>query len=121
MTPRRFLVIGGIILVTIGVLGVTNLLGSISTDSFFNPPYWINWVHLSLGTVLLFVALWGSTRWHAWLTLFAAVVGTALGVLGLVSGSYAARRFDIPELADPSDHLAHLTVGLLATWGWRSR
>jgi hypothetical protein len=24
----------------------------------------------------------------------------------------------MPELADPSEHLAHLTIGLLALWAW---
>ena len=121
MTPRRFLLIGGIVLVTIGLLGVTGLLGSLSSASFFNPPYWINWFHLSLGTVLLVVCAWGSARWHTRLVLLAALVATAIGVLGLLFGSYAARRYDIPDLADPSDHLAHLTVGLLAIWALRNR
>jgi hypothetical protein len=39
----------------------------------------------------------------------------------LLFGERAARRFDIPELADPSDHTAHLLVGLTALWGWLGR
>ena len=48
-------------------------------------------------------------------------MGMSLGLLGLVFGPSAARRYDIPELADPSDHIAHLGVGLLAMWGLRNR
>jgi len=44
-----------------------------------------------------------------------------LGIVGLLFGSYLAMQLNVPELADPSDHLAHLTVGLLALWGWLNR
>jgi len=121
MTPRRFLLIAGPTLITLGLLGIAGLLDSVSSASFFHPPYWINWLHLTLGIVVITTAFKGGKKLKVGLVSGAAVVGTTLGALGLLFGSYAATRFDIPELADPSDHIAHLTVGLLALWGWVNR
>jgi len=121
MTPKLFLRIAGIALITIGILGIVGLFGKISSASFFHPPYWINWVHLGWGMFVLSISIWGNRRWQVGLTLAATIWGLALGIAGLLLGSWAAQRFAIPELADPSDHVAHLTVGVLALWGWRSR
>ena len=40
-------------------------------------------------------------------------LGSTLGLAGLLFGSYAAKRYNMPELADPSDHLTHVTVGIM--------
>ncbi len=48
MTPKRFLAAASVALLRLGTLGVTGRLGSISRASFFNPPHWINWLHLLL-------------------------------------------------------------------------
>jgi hypothetical protein len=121
MNPRRFLLAGGVTLVTIGLTGVVGVLGTISRASFFHPPHWINWFHLSLGSFVVGVAVFGNGTWQAGVTLLATIIGTTIGLFGLLFGSFAARRFDRPELADPSDHAAHLMVGLLALWGWFGR
>ncbi len=121
MNPRRFLLIGGTTLVTIGGLGAIGWLQSVSRASFFRPPYWINWVHLGVGTAALAIAAKGGRRLQAGVTLFPAVMGTALGLGGLLLGRRAAERFNLPELRDPSDHVAHLMVGTLAAWGWHGR
>ena len=84
----------------------------------FNPPYWINWVHLTFGVLLLAVAFGGGRTLQNALTLSAAILGSTLGISGLLLGPYAANRYNMPELADPSEHLGHLTVGLLALWAW---
>jgi FtsH-binding integral membrane protein len=121
MTPKRFLNTASVVLLTIGALGVTRRLGSMSRASFFNPPYWINWFHLLLGGFVVAVRRSHSSTLQTATALVAAIMGTTLGLLGLVLGPSAARRFGVPELADPSDHVAHLTVGLLALWGWQNR
>src|SRR5215207_11620977 len=121
MSPRRFLLIGGSTLVSVGILGVTRVLGSISRASFFHPPYWINWFHLGFGGFVLSVATRWTPRWQARMALMGAITGTTLGVAGLTLGPAAAKRFGIEELADPSDHTAHLLVGLVALWGWLER
>jgi len=111
----------GVVLLSIGTLGVTRRLGSISRAGFFHPPYWINWFHLALGAVVSGTRIAGSAKMQARTTLVATFMGTILGLLGLLFGPAAARRYEIPELADPSDHIAHLGVGLIAWWAWRHR
>ena len=121
MTPKRFLSIAGPLLVMSGLFGVTHVLGKISSAAFFHPPYWINWVHLSIGGLAVGVAAKGNSKVQAAMTLPPAVLGTTLGMMGLLFGSLAAKRFNVPELADPSEHTAHLIVGLVALWGWLGR
>ncbi len=121
MRPKQFLVGGGAILIVIGILGVVGLFGLISQASFFHPPHWINWFHLFFGIFVLTVGLKGVPRLQRNLTLGGAIVGTTIGLLGLLFGSYVATRFALPELADPSDHIAHLIVGVCAIWAWRNR
>jgi hypothetical protein len=121
LQPRRFLLLAGTVLAVIGLAGVTGLLGSISHATLFNPPYWINWVHLKFGIFVLAIAFAGVRTIQNGMTLAAGILGSALGLLGLLLGSYAANRYSMPELADPSEHFAHLTVGALALWAWSNR
>jgi hypothetical protein len=55
------------------------------------------------------------------IALAAGIMGSTLGLSGVLFSSYAATRYNMPELADPSDHLAHLTAGVLALWAWSNR
>jgi hypothetical protein len=119
--PGHFLVIAGTVLVTLGAVGAMGLPSSISRASVFNPPYWINWVHLGFGLVVLAIAMVGGRILQNTMTLAATIIGILLGLSGLLLGSYAADRYNMPELADPSEHLAHLTVGVLALWAWSNR
>ena len=108
-------------LMTMGLLGISGILGRISQASLFHPPSWINWFHLAFGMLISSVAVSGRMRLQAGFALGGAIVGTTIGIAGLLFGERAARRFDVPELADPSDHAAHLLVGLTAIWGWLGR
>lgn len=121
MNPKRFLASASVILLTIGILGVVGLFERISPLSFFHPPYWINWAHIAIGIFAFIVSRSENSRLQARVTLIPAILGLLLGISGLVFGSFIARRFTIPELADPSDHIAHLIVGLTALWSWRNR
>jgi len=118
MGPKRFLSIIGPFLIVMGILGLTGLLGRISPASFFHPPVWIDWVHLSLGIVVTIAAWKGTPHQQMIVTLFPACIGIVIGAVGLLFGSALADRYGLPELADPSDHIAHLTVGILATWAF---
>lgn len=119
--PRHFLVVAGTVLVTLGAAGAIGLLSSISRATLFNPPYWINWVHLTFGIAVLAVAVAGGRMLQNAFALTAGILGSTLGLAGLLLGPYAASRFNRPELAHPSEHLAHLTVGVLALWAWSNR
>jgi len=121
MNPKKFLTIGGIILLIIGALGIVGILGSISTLGFFHPPGWINWVHLLLGTFVLSSSFSKNEKFQTGVTTFAMIILLAIGLLGLLLGPFIANSYNIPELADPSDHIAHLGVGLLALWGFSNR
>lgn len=121
LQPRRFLLLAGTVLTFVGLAGATGLLGSISRATLFNPPYWINWVHLTFGIFVLAIALADVRTIRNGMTLAAGILGSTLGLLGSLLGSYAANRYAMPELADPSEHLAHLTIGALALWAWSNR
>jgi len=118
--PRQFLLLGGTLLVILGLAGVAGLLGSISQASLFNPPYWINWFHLMFGIIVFAIAFAGGRTLQSAMTL-AGGSGEHARPLRLAVRSYAAKRYNMPELADPSDHFAHLTVGVLALWAWSNR
>lgn len=121
MTPKIFLRLSGLVLMSTGLLGIIGVLGRISPASFFHPPSWINWFHLIFGIVVSAVAAFSRAPLQAAFALGGALVGTSIGLGGLLFGRRAAQRFNIPELADPSDHAAHLPVGLVALWGWLGR
>ena len=121
LRPRQFLFLAGTVLVILGSAGAAGLLALISDASVFSPPYWINWVHLTFGIVVLAVAFAGGRTLQNAFTLAPATLGSIFGLSGLLFGSYAANRYNMPELADPSEHLAHLTVGVLALWAWSNR
>ena len=121
-TPARFLMAGGIVLTTIGSTGATGLLSRLSSASVFNPPSWINWLHLSVGLTAISISLKGTRQLQRGITFFPAVVGTALGVIGLVSSVVATRHHILPDGSDLSDYLTHLGVGAGALWAlWNSR
>jgi hypothetical protein len=122
MTPKLFLKYGGILLITLGLLGLTGFLYKISTLAFFQPPYWINWIHFLLGVTILTISFAPYRKLHKWLILFPAIIATLIGVGGLLFGKYVAVKYNIPELnTDPSDHIAHLIVGFFAIWSWKNR
>jgi hypothetical protein len=116
MTPVRFLTLSGIVLTVLGAFGISGVLRKISSAGLFNSPQWINWAHLAGGLALLLVAFAGGSLLQRGIVLFGAISGTLLGALGLLFGRYAGRHLRLPQLADKSEHGAHLAVGLLASW-----
>jgi hypothetical protein len=116
VTPPRFLFIGGATLLLLGALGATRVLGTLSTAAVFHPPAWINWVHLAAGSIVLAVAWRGEPRLEIALTALGACLAMTLGLGGLFLGPLLAPRDAQAPSADPSDHLAHLLVGLTAIW-----
>lgn len=121
MNPKRFLKIGGSILVTIGGLGAIGLLGSISDIAFFHPPYWINWVHLGIGVVALIISAKGSNKIQSLFTLVPTIMGFTLGIAGLFQVLFGITTIPISELGDPIEMVAHIIIGSLGLWGWLNR
>ena len=113
----RFLFCGGTVLATIGMAGVVGLLRSLSRAALFNPPYWINWFHLSFGAAVLAIAMYGSRRFHLGLAFFAAIAGTILGAAGIVAALTAVAHHAMAQWSDP---VAHLAVAALAIWALRN-
>jgi hypothetical protein len=116
----RLLYCGGAMLVILGLSGILGLLGSLSPMALFNPPRWINWIHLSFGAFLLVVARIGNKKLQLGLVLLAAVAGTAIGLAGLLVLPHVASRSGMQDSRDFSDPLAHLTVGTMAIWALRN-
>jgi len=117
-TPARFLLVGGIILMVLGLSGAIGVLSSLSSAGLFNPPYWIDWVHVSVGVAAATVALAGNASLQRAVTFLPAVLGTVLGVFGMAFSLFTRG----PQSADLSDHIAHLCVGTMASWAlWRTR
>jgi|SRR3989338_6756820 len=121
MNPKIFLRIGGSFLITIGILGLLGFFQQISNLGFFHPPYWINYFHLIFGSLVLYISLTKHKKVQTIFTLLAAVTGISIGTLGLLLGSYIAENYNIPELKDRSDHIAHLIVGLTALWAFKNK
>jgi hypothetical protein len=118
ITPHVFLLLVGPLLVVLGSMGLAGRLATISNASFFHPPYWINWVHLNVGLSAIGVGFFAGAKLQAAMVLAPAAIGMTIGPIGLLFGRWAAARFTIPQIADPSDHAAHLLVGLAATAAW---
>jgi hypothetical protein len=119
-TPARFLRAGGGFLILIGAAGIGGVLGNISSAGFFHPPRWIDFLHLTVGAIALVVSYVGKRALQVALTWVPAIVATAIGFGGLVLGSSLAARAHLVELADLSDPIAHISVGLLALWALRN-
>ena len=114
--PIHFLACGGTVLVTIGLAGISGVLGLISRASLFHPPRWINWFHLSVGLLVLLVAWRGSRRVQRIVVTVAAVAGTTIGVGGFALSAYSLAHHAQSAIIDVSDPLTHLLVGSMAIW-----
>lgn len=61
-------------------------MASISDAGVFHPPYRINWLHLSVGLILIPLSRMGSPRLARSITFLPAALGILPGVAGLLSG-----------------------------------
>lgn len=120
-TPARFLLVGGCALIVLGLSGALGLFSSLPPSNVLNPPYWIDWVHVSVGTVAILVALKGNANIQRRLAFVPAVLGSAMGIAGLALSLHSGHGIS-PKPVDLSDHVTHVCVGALASWAiWNTR
>ncbi len=113
MTPKNFLLVGGIVLLLVSILGFAGIIGPTETDSIFGSAWWFdngeNWAHLILGVVaLLLLATPMSVQ---------KPVVMLLGIIGVLVGLYSlliSPTFLGANLENPADSILHLVVGIWA-------
>jgi hypothetical protein len=120
-TPARFLLVGGTVLIVLGLSGILGISESLSRSDLLNPPYWINWLHLSVGASGALVALKGSPNIQRGMAFVPAVLASALGICGLAWNLYRWYG-QVSEPLDLSEPIAHICVGTMASWAvWHTR
>lgn len=117
MTPRQFLIIGGIVLLALGIVGYAGVFGP---DS----PLWLttgeNVAHTFLGIVALAaVYVPGLNRalepYYRPIVALVAAMALFFTVYGLaVASAPPLNTFGVAQLNNPLDNLIHLAVGI---WG----
>lgn len=114
MTPKQFLIIGGIVLILLGVFGFLfpNPLGDISILHF---DIYENFTHTILGiaAIIFAFALPNIGRW--WITLLVGITGLLFGILGLALIGQSFPNLGGANLENPVDNVIHLAVGI---WGF---
>ncbi len=115
LSPTGFLKVGGVVLLALGLIGLTGVTNSIE---FFNLDAGENIAHTLLGVVGLAVA-YGikDARVHKWLVTLLAITGFATAIWGFIlpAGSFAKGNFyGLANLENPADNILHLVVGFWA-------
>ncbi len=114
MNPKKFLQIGGAVLVLVGILGFVGVLGPTAEQSIFGSSWWFdggeNWAHLILGVVGLIASFALGAGYQR-------VLVRLLGWIGILVGLYSlfiSNSFLGANLENPMDTLLHLAVGVWA-------
>lgn len=115
LTPRGFLVVGGVILLLLGILGFINVLGPTPEQSLFGQGWWFDYTevvaYLVVGVVALLVAYLTKDasiqRTLVWVIAVIALVVAADSLMGGVQLLGA-------NLESPMDLLLNLVIGVWA-------
>ncbi len=119
MTPRQFLLWGGVILVALGVLGLF-VLGPTASQSMLGNFFWLdsteNVAHLLFGVVALvaYYALKDASMVR-WLVILVGVVALVAAAAGFMNAGSAMPNVGITNLESPADNILHLVV---AAWAF---
>src|SRR2546429_9564602 len=122
LTPRGFLLWGGVVLVALAVLGVT-VLGWTVDHSTLGANFWLdpteNILHLLFGVVALAAYFFlKDANLQKWLVVVVFVIALAATVAGIVNGRHPAdntQSFNLAStnLENPLDNVLH---GFVTLW-----
>lgn len=116
MTPKQFLLIGGIVLIVVGLLGFFGVIGPTAGQSIFGSTWWFdngeNWAHLIIGVVGVIAAYALPASGQKPLVMVLGVIGILVGLYSLV----ISHSFLGANLENPADSLLHLVVGAWALY-----
>lgn len=119
MTPRLFLLLGGIILVALGTSGLF-ILGPTAGSSVLRDFFWFdsfeNIAHLLFGVVALAAYyLLKDAQVIRGLVILVGIAALAAAVLGFMNSGVAIPNVGVTNLENPSDNILHLVV---AAWAF---
>ena len=119
MTPKWFLILGGVVLIAVGVLGFIGIIGPTAEDSIFGEQWWFdnaeNWAHAVLGSGALVLGLVLPSGAARGVTLLLGLFSVGVGIYNLFETELLGAN-----LESPADLLLHLVIGawaLLAAFG----
>jgi len=114
--PKRFLIWGGWVLLLVGILGF--LLPLIISSSYFTFNSVENWAHILLGIIALTIG-YGIKEFSIlkWVTIIFGIIGLIFGIWGfIVAGNPFPNFYNIVNLDNPIDNVAHLIISVWALW-----
>ena len=119
LTPKGFLMYGGIVLIIVGLFSYLPFLNSPAT-SIFGRYWWFDGtegvVHILLGVVAIAASYVLDEELARWLTIVVAIVALLFAVLGLFldQGPTTLTNIGPANLESPMDTILHLVVFLWA-------
>lgn len=121
MTPKKFLIWGGWVLLVLGVLGFILPDRGELQGSLLGSYLWFdsaeNWAHTVLGIVALLLGYWGPAGVQKPVVVIVGLVALFFGITGfMVAGRPAPNWYGVTNLENPLDNLVHLVVGIWALW-----
>lgn len=112
-TPKKFLQIGGAVLLAVGVLGFIGIIGPTAENSIFGSFWWFdnaeNVAHTVLGIAGLLAAVALSASMQRSLVIVLGILGVLVGVY-----NFGGSQLLGANLESPSDLILHLVVGAWA-------
>lgn len=112
-TPKKFLQIGGAVLLAVGVLGFIGIIGPTAERSIFGSFWWFdnaeNVAHTVLGVAGLLAVVALSASMQRSLVIVLGIVAVLVGVY-----NFGGSQLLGANLENPSDLILHLVVGAWA-------
>ena len=113
MTPKNFLLIGGIVLILVAILAFMGVIGPTAADSIFGDSWWFdngeNWAHLIIGIVGLIGAFAFPMPLQRTVVYVLAVIGVLIGIYSIFSEGFLGAN-----LENPADSILHIVIGVWA-------